>query len=86
MSSVMVPTEHRLNFQVPMTERASAARDELAKDKMNGWKKQGTKLRAQKRPRRTRHGAAAASLVARMAELRQGFVEVIGQERHAEQI
>jgi hypothetical protein len=30
--------------------------------------------------------AAALSLITGMAELRQGFVEVVGQKRHAEQI
>lgn len=34
----------------------------------------------------TRRGVHAALLGARMAELRQGFVEVVGQERHAEEI
>jgi hypothetical protein len=44
-------------------------------------KKQRIKLRMQKR-----RAAAASSFVARLAELRQGFVEVVGQQRHAEQI
>jgi hypothetical protein len=44
-------------------------------------KKQRIKLRVQKR-----RAAAALSLLAGLAKLRQGFVEVVGQQRHAEQI
>src|SRR6516225_2538748 len=63
------------NFAVPTMERTAPLLSARRR------KKQTIKLRTQKRD-----AAAASSLVARMAELRQSRVEIVGQQRHAEQI